>query len=258
MKKTGSQVFKPANLILAPELLRVQGLMPISGGDRKRLKADIEKNGVRDPLKVYMGEDGKYYVLAGATRLAIAQELGLSSVPIEIYDAPESERETFAIEENLARRHLTSAQKVKLARHLVRIYRELSDRAIAAMAGTSPTTVGKVRAEEEENSGVQNGHPAQAKRTGKDGRKQAARKATANQKKWAELERKRKAEAAKRPVNLSAEYLRTQQYLLTLMDLAVRLPKEPPKHWKESQVTEALRHRKTILKKLAPLDDLDH
>ena len=170
MKKTGSQPYNPAKLILAPELLRVQTLMPISQDDRKRLKDDIQKNGVRDSLKVYMGEDGKFYVLAGATRLAIAQELALSSVPIEIYDAPESERETFAIEENLARRHLTSAQKVELARYLLKASPDKSDRSIAEKAGLDHKTVGKVRKE----SGGEIPHPE--KRTGKDGRKQASTK----------------------------------------------------------------------------------
>lgn len=173
MKRTGSQPYNPAKLILAPELLRVQGLMPISQDDRKRLKDDIQKNGVRDSLKVYMDEDGKYYVLAGATRLAIAQELALSSVPIEIYDAPGPEREAFAIEENLARRHLTSAQKVELARYLLKASPDKSDRAIAAMAGVSPTTAGKVRAEAQVS--ILDTQPE--KRIGRDGKKQAASKA---------------------------------------------------------------------------------
>lgn len=172
MKKTGSQPYNPAKLHLAPELLAVQGLMPISPDDRKRLSDDIQKNGVRDSLKVYMGDDGKYYVLAGATRLAIAQELRLPSVPIEVYDAPVSEREAFAIEENLARRHLTSAQKVELARFLLKASPDKSDRFIAAKAGVSPTTAGKIRAETQ----VSKMDTQPEKRIGKDGRKQAATK----------------------------------------------------------------------------------
>ena len=171
MKKTGSQPYNPAKLNLAPELLSVQGLMPISQDDEKRLKDDIQKNGVRDSLKVYMGEDGKYYVLAGATRLKISQELKLPSVPIEIYDAPGPEREKFSIEENLARRHLTSAQKVELARYLLKASPDKSDRSIAEKAGLDHKTVGKVRKE----SGGEIPHPE--KRTGKDGRKQASTKA---------------------------------------------------------------------------------
>ena len=171
MKKTGSEQRKPDKLFLAPELLAVQGLMPISDEDRKRLKDDIEKNGVRDSLKTYIGTDGEYYVLAGATRLDIAKELALPLVPIDVYDAPGPEREAFAIDENLARRHLTLAQKQELAKYFLKASPDKSDRSIGEMAGLDHKTVGKVRKE----SGGEIPHPE--KRTGKDGKKQASTKA---------------------------------------------------------------------------------
>lgn len=65
-------------------------------------------------------------------------------------------------------------------------------------------------------------------------------------------EAKRKKEAAKRPDNIAAQYLDAQKYLLKLMDMAVRLPKEPPKHWNDSQMRQAIQHTTVILRKLAP------
>lgn len=65
-------------------------------------------------------------------------------------------------------------------------------------------------------------------------------------------EAKRKKEAAKRPDNIAAQYLDAQKYLLKLMDVAVRLPKEPPKHWNDSQMRQAIQHTTVILRKLAP------
>lgn len=65
-------------------------------------------------------------------------------------------------------------------------------------------------------------------------------------------EAKRKKEAAKRPENIAAQYLDAQKYLLKLMDMAVRLPKEPPKHWNDSQMRQAIQHTAVILRKLAP------
>lgn len=68
-------------------------------------------------------------------------------------------------------------------------------------------------------------------------------------------EERRKKEASKRPENVAAQYLDAQKYLLKLMDLAMRLPKEPPKHWNNEQMKQARNHVAVILRKLAPFID---
>jgi ParB-like chromosome segregation protein Spo0J len=145
---TGAQPVSVSALEIAPELGRVQALMPIALEDRERLKADIQANGIRDALKGYRhSANGKttFRILAGATRYAIALELGFTTVPFEFVDVAPKERENFAITENLARRHLDTTQK----RELVRFYLErnpgLSDRQIGKQAGVSKNTAAAVR-----------------------------------------------------------------------------------------------------------------
>ena len=76
----------------SPELLEVQNLMPMDSSDRNRLKEDIEQSGIiRDPIKVYK-EGRKFMILGGFNRWSIAVELGLETVPVEIYRVTEEER----------------------------------------------------------------------------------------------------------------------------------------------------------------------
>ncbi len=136
-----SQVRAPSLLQPSPELLAVQKLMPIGKDDRERLKASIEKNGVKDPIKVY-SKAGKYYILSGLNRWQIACQLGLELIPIEAIDSLKpKERMAFAIDENLARRQLTRIQKNLLIDHLLAQNPTASSRSIAKQAGADHKTV---------------------------------------------------------------------------------------------------------------------
>jgi len=130
-----------------PALQKVQSLMPTDKEDRDRLKASIEKNGIRDPLKViYSEDDGEPYLISGWTRLKIASELGLQTVPILPVN-PQEDPEDYAISENLDRRQLTLEQKRILAGYLLKKNPEKSDRQIAKESGISHPTVTKIREE---------------------------------------------------------------------------------------------------------------
>lgn len=145
--RTGAVIrgFSIDRVELAPELLKVQELMPVQPEDRANLKEDIQAHGIREPLKVY--EDNKrYYVLAGATRLSIARELGFTEIPIERMDyLPKDDREQFAIDDNLNRRHLTRAQKRALIDRELKTAPHQSSRVIADKTGTNHTTVSNRR-----------------------------------------------------------------------------------------------------------------
>lgn len=133
----------PDAMQLAPELTEVQGMMPISADDRARLEESIKEDGVRDPVKGYFDEDGIFNILSGANRWDIAKHLG-KMVPYEIVDP--ADREQFAVDENLSRRHLTTEQKRKLVAYLLTQNPEASDRQIGKLAGVSKNTSATVRA----------------------------------------------------------------------------------------------------------------
>jgi len=85
--------------------------------ERETLKRSIEKHGIQTAL-VGRRKSGRKLVtiVTGCTRLAIARELGLKAVPVILKEfAGETEAKIFALQDNLARRHLTVPQKAQLA-----------------------------------------------------------------------------------------------------------------------------------------------
>lgn len=104
---------------LADTLKEYEGInIPTNKDDYGRLKGDIEKNGIRQPLQVC-----KKTVLAGNTRLRVARELTIKFVPC-LYlpdDMSEIDMKEYAITDNLSRRHLTTIQKAELALQLEEI-----------------------------------------------------------------------------------------------------------------------------------------
>lgn len=162
----GSQPVSPKACEPSPELLEVQGLMPMAPEDRERLKDSIEREGVRDPIRAYREKgNAKWQILSGFNRWEIASELGLETIPLEIVEA--EDRQAYAIEDNLARRHLTTDQKRKLVAYLLKQNPEASDRQIGKMAGVSKNTSASVRADLESTGQIDQ----LSERTGADGKK---------------------------------------------------------------------------------------
>ena len=85
---------------------------PLSGKDYERLKEDIRKRGIIDPLIC----DKSFTLLTGHNRLRIALELGLKEIPVRKIKSglnPEDEKK-FLVLDNLLRRQLTAKQKESL------------------------------------------------------------------------------------------------------------------------------------------------
>jgi len=61
-------------------------------GDMPMLKESIRQDGIIQPLAVCTSaEEGKYELLAGGRRFMACTELGITEVPIRIYDKDMSE-----------------------------------------------------------------------------------------------------------------------------------------------------------------------
>jgi len=172
MKKVGSSLKLAKALQIAPELAEVQAFMPIDPADYENLKADIEKNGIRDPLKVYQ-KDGQSFLIAGFNRVKIAQELNITDpLPVDTYKGTPAEYKELAIIDNLNRRHLTIAQKKKIAEYLIIADPKTPARQIAKKTGLTDKTAGKVKADLERRAEI----PHVDKVTDSKGRKQQAKK----------------------------------------------------------------------------------
>lgn len=82
----------------------------------ERLKADIAENGITTALHIL--RDGT--LLAGHTRLKIASELGLHSVPVQYVESTmnDEEQRNYLIRDNLLRRHLSNEARINFYRML--------------------------------------------------------------------------------------------------------------------------------------------
>jgi hypothetical protein len=96
------------------ESQRYQLLPPLSDEDYYRLKDDIARRGVMVPVEV--DENGA--VIDGHHRKQIADSLGIKYRTIVRKGMSESEKRLHAVSLNLARRHLTDAQKVMLGKEI--------------------------------------------------------------------------------------------------------------------------------------------
>jgi N6-adenosine-specific RNA methylase IME4 len=87
-----------------------QLLPDLSGEDYERLREDIRERGIMVPIEV----DETGVILDGHHRKRIAAELGIECPSITRIGLAEHEKRLHAVSLNLARRHLTDAQKVML------------------------------------------------------------------------------------------------------------------------------------------------
>jgi hypothetical protein len=129
----------------------------MEGVDFEKLKSDIGLNGQREPIVVYQG-----MILDGRNRYRASIGLGLEPIT-KPYTG--SDPLGFVISMNIHRRHLTAEKKREIITKLLETNSELSNRAVAAQAKVSHTTVGEVR-----KTTVQSGQL----RTGLDGKKRKA------------------------------------------------------------------------------------
>jgi len=165
------QPIDPESIIISQELKELQGYMPISPDDFNTLQDDIKKNGIRDPLKVCIDKDHNTILLGGMNRLEIAKGLKLKNIPViygqiegnDLKPLSKTQRRDIVWQDNLSRRHLTTAQKKNLITYLLENNPSASSRSIAKILGMSHHTVEKTRQE-------MTGQIAQSERKGQDGR----------------------------------------------------------------------------------------
>ncbi|MFY1688818.1 ParB N-terminal domain-containing protein [Plantactinospora sp. WMMB782] len=118
-----------------------QLLPPLSAEEYAALRADIEAHGIRVPVDV----DEAGQVLDGHHRAAIAAELGIDCPTRVVPGLDEEGKRQHAMALNLARRHLTQADRRRLIAAELRRDDSRSDRRIARIVGVDHKTVGAVR-----------------------------------------------------------------------------------------------------------------
>jgi len=129
---------------------------PMSDDDFNELVTDIKTNGLQQPIVCYQSK-----ILDGIHRSKACNIAGCKPTFVE-FKGTDKEAEAFVISANIRRRHLNPEQRRNIIGKLLTANPGASDRAIAAQAKVSPTTVGEVR-----KTTVQSGQL----RTGLDGKK---------------------------------------------------------------------------------------
>lgn len=142
---------------------------PQSSEERERLKSDIRANGIR--LPVVVTEDNE--VLDGHHRLAIAAELGLTDIPVEVKAGMSgAQKLEYAESVNLHRRHLSREQVNAVIARRLAAEPERSDRDIASETGVDHKRVGRIRKATEATGAT----PQLTATKGKDGKTRRKRK----------------------------------------------------------------------------------
>jgi transposase len=149
----------------------------MSEDELRELARDINKNGLRYPIILWREKEGaKAYLLDGRNRLDALESIGIQTVDERGMHRHWSFRDgdpyDLVLSFNVHRRHLTGEQKRELIAKVLKERPGLSDRRIAAVTGRSKTTVAAQRKKLE--AGGQIDHLK--KRTGADGKEQAAQK----------------------------------------------------------------------------------
>src|SRR3989442_2173805 len=105
--------YKIERIVVDPEF---SGLVqPLSADERAQLEANIRRDGVREPLSIWMADATTPTLLDGTNRRAIALAMGLPEVPVHFIKLPDREAALLWVEENQAgRRNLTDDQRAMI------------------------------------------------------------------------------------------------------------------------------------------------
>jgi hypothetical protein len=114
----------------------------IEGQDFENLKASIAKSGIHEPIRLYQG-----MILDGRNRYAAAKACGhqFTAKDFKEWFGTVEEAETWVLETNLQRRHLTAKQKQEMVRARIKKCPGMSNRQIAKQLGVSHTMVADER-----------------------------------------------------------------------------------------------------------------
>jgi len=178
--------------------------------DYRVLRDAIRKRGQIDPIVLYQDK-----VLEGWTRTSACRELRR---PVIAEDEPfkgnEAAARFFVLDKNLARRHLTTAQKRELIATLLKIDPEASNRQIASSAKVDDKTVGVIRKKMEATAEI----PQLTRTIGADGKSRPI----GNPSVQLQERTVQPATVPKRPVTLDEDDEDEEE---------VRPPESTPEHW---------------------------
>ena len=118
-----------------------QVMPPLTTEEYEALRDDIEARGILVPIDV----DELGQVIDGHHRQQIATDLGIPCPARVVAGLTEEEKRHHAMALNVARRHLTQAQRRELVVAELNLDPSRSDRAIARIVGVDGKTVGAVR-----------------------------------------------------------------------------------------------------------------
>lgn len=147
----------PVDALLPARSPRLDGHSP----DHVRVLAQAQA-----PLPPILVHRESMRVIDGTHRVAAAKLRGDKTIHAQFFDGDERETFAMAVRSNITHGlPLTHADRVAAATEIVRSYPNWSDRAVASTAGLSAATVAEIR-----RTTVTEDVPAEAKRTGLDGR----------------------------------------------------------------------------------------
>jgi hypothetical protein len=165
----------PAGITIAPYLQDLFDVLPpMDDWDYKQLKESLSEHHAEHGAAFWPGfepvVDALGHLVDGRNRLCAAAELGLG---INTRSLPEEWSVDytwkFAYRVNMARRHLTIDQRRACARKYLMRYPAATNREVASESGISHPTVGKIRAELEQEGvipeGVHRGNGFQSEQT---------------------------------------------------------------------------------------------
>jgi ParB-like chromosome segregation protein Spo0J len=105
------------------------------------LKADIEKNGILEPILIFEGR-----ILDGRNRYRAGKQVGrLTPAKFKMFEGSYSEAEAYVFSTNFLRRQMTAAQKQDVICKMLDKYPSESIRQIAKRCGTSHSYVQKIK-----------------------------------------------------------------------------------------------------------------
>ena len=114
----------------------------IEGQEFENLKASIAKSGILEPIRLFQG-----MILDGRNRYAAGKACGhqFTAKDFKEWIGTIEEAETWVLETNLHRRHLTAKQKQEMVRERIKRFPRMSARQIAKQLGVSHTMVADER-----------------------------------------------------------------------------------------------------------------
>src|SRR5437899_10706369 len=105
--------YKIERIVVDPEFAGL--VQPLHPDELRQLEANIRRDGVREPLSIWMADGTTPTLLDGHNRRAIALAMGLPEVPVHFIKLPDRDAALPWIEENQAgRRNLTDDQRAMI------------------------------------------------------------------------------------------------------------------------------------------------